>query len=121
MALFWTCSNQSLFYWGSQSWTEDSRWALTRAEGQNPLPRPAAHAAFDAAQDTAGLLGCERTLPGHVELLVRQHPQVLLGRAAHNPFSAQPVFVLWIALTHVQDLALSLIKLHEFCTGLPLN
>jgi len=25
-------------------------------EGQNPLPRPAGHAAFDAAQDTVGLL-----------------------------------------------------------------
>jgi len=34
----------------------------SRVDGQNPLPRPAGHAAFDAAQDMVGLLGCERTL-----------------------------------------------------------
>ena len=32
-------------------------------KGQNPLPRPAAHAALDAAQDTLSFLGCEHTLP----------------------------------------------------------
>jgi len=31
-------------------------------KGQNPLPRPAAHASLDAAQDTVGFLGCESTL-----------------------------------------------------------
>ena len=67
-------------------------WGLTRAEGQNPLPRPAGHAAFHAAQDTVGLLGSECTLPGHAELLFNQHPQVLLLRVALNPFSAQTVF-----------------------------
>ncbi|XP_068273820.1 serine incorporator 2 isoform X2 [Nyctibius grandis] len=35
------------------------------AEGQNPLPHPAGHAAGDAAQDTVGFLGCQRTLPAH--------------------------------------------------------
>jgi len=39
-------------------------------EGQNRLPRPDDHAAFDAAQDTVGFLGYKRTLLGHVELLV---------------------------------------------------
>jgi len=53
----------------------------SRVEGQNPLPHPAGHAAFDAARDTVGLLRCERTLLGHVELLVNQHPQVLLRAA----------------------------------------
>jgi len=37
-------------------------------KGQNPLPRPAGHASLDAAQDTVGFLGCQRTLPAHVEL-----------------------------------------------------
>jgi len=73
----------------------------TGAEGQNPLPRPAGHAAFDAAQDTVGLLGCEGALVGHVELLINQLPQVLLSRAALSPFSAQPIFVPWITPTHV--------------------
>ena len=43
------------------------------AEWQNPLHRPAGHAAFDAAQYMVGFLGCECTLRGHAELLVNQH------------------------------------------------
>ena len=66
----------------------------------------------------AGLLGCEHTLLAHVELLVNhQHLQVLLL----NPFSSQPVFVLGIAPTHVQDLALGLAEPHEVHTGPPLK
>ena len=38
-------------------------------KGQNPLPRPAGLAALDAAQGTVGFLGCQRTLPAHVELI----------------------------------------------------
>jgi len=38
------------------------------AEGQNPVHCTAALADGDAAQGTVGLLGCQRTLPGHVEL-----------------------------------------------------
>jgi len=33
-----------------------------RAEEDNHPPRPAGHPFVDAAQDTAGLLGCKRTL-----------------------------------------------------------
>ena len=40
---------------------------------QNPLPRPAGHASFDAAQDTVGFLGCKHTLLAHVELLIHQY------------------------------------------------
>ncbi|PKU43516.1 hypothetical protein llap_6172 [Limosa lapponica baueri] len=88
-------------------------------KGQNQLPQPAGHASFDAAHsfDMVGFLGFECTLPAHVELLINQHPQVLFLRPALNPFSAQPVFVLGIAATHVQDLALDLVELHEVCTG----
>ncbi|KAK4823520.1 hypothetical protein QYF61_003029 [Mycteria americana] len=88
-------------------------------EGQNHLPQPVGHASSDAAQDIVGFLGCKHTLPGHVELLINQHTQVLLLRAALNPFSAQTVFVLGIAPTHVQDLALGLVDLHEVCMGPP--
>jgi len=63
----------------------------------------------------------ECTLPGHVELLVNQNPQVLLGRAALHPFSAQPVLVLGIAPTQVQNFALGLVQLHEIHTGPPLK
>jgi len=86
----------------------------SRVEGQNHLPQPAGHTSLDAALDAVGPLGCQHTLPGHLELLVKQHPQVFLLKAALNPFSAQPVFVLGIALTHMQDLALGFFKFMRF-------
>ncbi|KAK4810846.1 hypothetical protein QYF61_008818 [Mycteria americana] len=86
-------------------------------EGQNHLPRPAGHASFDAAQDTVGFLGCERTLPAHVQLFIHQYPQVLLLRAALNPFIPQPVLVPGVALTQVQDLALGKVEPHEVHMG----
>lgn len=43
-------------------------------------------------------------LPGHVELFVHQHPQVLFLRASLNPFSAQLVFSLGIVPAQVLDL-----------------
>jgi len=82
----------------------------SRAEGQNHLSRPAGHAAFDAAQDTVGPLGCKCTLPAHVQLFIHQYPQVLLGRAALNPFIPQPVLIPGVALTQVQDPALGLLE-----------
>ena len=51
-------------------------------EGQNHLPRPAGDTSLDAAQDTVGLLGSERTWVAHVKLFFPQYPQVLLLRAA---------------------------------------
>ena len=90
----------------ASNWMQDSRWGLTRAEAQNYLPWPAGQAYFDAAQDTVCLLVCEHPLPAHVELLVTQHSQILLRRAALNPFSTQSVSMLGIAPTHVQDMEL---------------
>ena len=87
----------------------------SRVEWQHHLPQPAGHASLDAAQDMVG------TLQGHVELLVNQHTQVLLLRASLILFSAQPVFVLEVALTHMQDLALGLVDLYEICMGPPLK
>ncbi|KAK4818005.1 hypothetical protein QYF61_004118 [Mycteria americana] len=100
-----------------QSWTQYCRWDLTRAEGQNHLSRPAGHAAFDAAQDTVGLLGCQCTLLAHVQLFVHQYPQVLFRRAALNPIIPQPVLKPRIAPTQVQDPALGLVEPHEVHTG----
>jgi len=81
-------------------------------KGQNHLPQSAGHTSLDAAQDTVGFLGCKRTLPAHVELLIQQYPQVLLLRAALKSLSAKTVLVFGIAPTHVQDLALGLVELH---------
>ncbi|PKU39851.1 hypothetical protein llap_9848 [Limosa lapponica baueri] len=85
-------------------------------EGQNHLPRPAGHA-FDVAQDAVGFLNCKRTLLAYVELLINQHPQVLLLRAALNPFTTQPVLISGISPTHVQDPALGLVEPQEVLTG----
>ena len=62
------------------------------------------------------------TLPSHVELLINQYPQVLLLlRTALDPFSAQPVFVLGIVPTHMQDFTLGIVEIHEVCLGPPLK
>ena len=44
-------------------------------------------------------------------------PQVLLSRAALNPFTPQPVLIQEVALTQVQYPALGLAELHEVHTG----
>ncbi|PKU41108.1 hypothetical protein llap_8578 [Limosa lapponica baueri] len=87
----------------------------SREEEKNHLSRPAGHASFDAGQDVVGFLGCQCTLLAHVEVLIHQHPQVLLLRAALQPFSAQPVFVPGIAIV------LGFVELHEVSMGPPLK
>ena len=67
------------------------------------------------------LLASKCTLPGHVELLVNQHPQVLLLWAALNPLFAQPALMLGIFPSLVRDLALGLLELQEICTDPPLK
>jgi len=59
-------------------------------------------------------------LLAHVQLFIHQYPQVL-GRVALNPFFLQPVLLLRVAPTHVQDLALGLIEPCEVHTGPPLQ
>ncbi|KAK4830027.1 LOW QUALITY PROTEIN: hypothetical protein QYF61_008365 [Mycteria americana] len=66
-------------------------------------------------QDTVGFLGCKCTLLAHVQLFIHQYPQVLLRRAALNPFIPQPVLIPTVAPT--QDPALSLVEPHEVHTG----
>ncbi|KAK4827201.1 hypothetical protein QYF61_015229 [Mycteria americana] len=48
-----------------------------------------------------GLLGCERTSLAHVQLFIRQYPQVFLCRAALNPFIPHTVMIPGIAPTQV--------------------
>lgn len=75
------------------------------------------HASFDLAQDTIGSLVYKRMLLTHTELFIHQYPQVLLQRPALNPLIPQPVFVLGIVLTQMQDLALGPVELHEVHMG----
>jgi len=85
--------------------------------GQNPLPQPAHHTTFDAAQDTVSLLGCKCTLLGHVQFFIHHYPQVLLSRAALNPFILQPLSILGVAPAHEQDHACDLVEPWEVHTG----
>jgi len=64
-----------------------------------------------------GLLSCQHTLLGHVQLFIPQHPQVLLCRAALHPFIPQHVLIVGIAPTQVQDLALGLVEPPEVLMG----
>ena len=86
-------------------------------EGQNHLPQPPGHTSLDASQDMVGPLDCKRTLPAHVEFFINQHSQILLLRAApKQPFPTQPVAVLEIAPTQMQDLALALVDIRTEVT-----
>ncbi|KAK4822214.1 hypothetical protein QYF61_011855 [Mycteria americana] len=53
----------------------------------------------------------------HVQLFIHQYFQVLLSRAALNPFILQPVLIPGVAPTQVQDLALGLVEPHEVHMG----
>ena len=65
--------------------------------------QPRIQLAFQSANAT--LLAC-------VKIFVHQNPQNLLHIVDLTPFSAQPVFVLGIALTQMQDVALGCMILH---------
>jgi len=95
VALLWTRSNSSVSFFVLRAPELDTGLQMgshkSGVKGQNHLPRPAGHASLDAAQDRVGLLGCERTLLDHIDLLVNQHPQVLLLRATLNMLITQPL------------------------------
>ncbi|RMC15391.1 hypothetical protein DUI87_07582 [Hirundo rustica rustica] len=74
-----------------------------RSRGQNSLPCPADHAAFDPAWDMVGFLGSECTLPGHIQSPTHQHPQVLLIRIALDLFIHQPILRQGVALTQFRE------------------
>ena len=95
VALLWIYSNRSMSSLrtpelGAGLWVRSHQSGV---EGQNHLPRPAGYASLDEAQDMVGFLSYERILLGHVQLFIHWYPQVLLGRAALNPFIPQPVLV----------------------------
>ena len=57
----------------------------------------------------------------YIQLFIHQYTQVLLGRAALNPFIPQPVLVSGVAPTQVQDPTLGPVEPHEVHTGPFLN
>lgn len=93
----------------------------SRVDGQNALPHPAVHTVFDACPGTAGLVGCERTWLGNVQHIIHQHPQVLLPRAAINPFSVKLLFLLRIALKALHLALLSFRFAQCLLSNLPLD
>lgn len=86
------------------------------AERENHLPQPATHTCVSSV--VGGFLGCEHPLLDHAELLlISQHPQVFLLRAALSVFSTQPVCVLGIALTQGTELCLCLQRAADSLAG----
>ena len=73
------------------------------------LSQCAGHASFDAAQDMV-VLGCEGTLRAYVQRFIHPYSQVLLNRAALNPFVHQPVLTLIVTPTKVQDPTLGFVE-----------
>ena len=116
--LLWTrCdSSMSFLCWGLQSWMQDSRWSLTRAEQRDRIPSLALLAMLLLMQPRIQL-AFWATLVAHVKFFIHQYPRVLLSRVALNPFITQAELILVIALTQVQDLPLGLFELHEFHMG----
>jgi len=90
----------------------------SRVEGQDCLPRPADHTAFDAGQDIVGFLGCEGTLLAHVQLPSTSTPQSFFNRAAeHHTYIPQLVLTVGVAMTQVQDPALAFVEPREALLG----
>ncbi|KAK4818207.1 hypothetical protein QYF61_008697 [Mycteria americana] len=88
-----------------------------RVQGHDHFPSPAGHAIFDTSQDAIGFLGHLGTLPAHIQAAVNQHPQVLLCWAAFQPLFPKPVALHGVAVTQVQDPALSLVEPHTIDLG----
>ncbi|KAK4813127.1 hypothetical protein QYF61_011338 [Mycteria americana] len=80
--------------------------------GHDCCPSPAGHTISDTSRDAIGLLGHLGTLLAHIQPAVDQHPQVLLCQAAFQPPFPKPVALHGVAVTQVQDPALSLVEPH---------
>ena len=86
-----------------------------RTEGQDHLHLPAGHAAFNAAQDTVGFLGCKDTLLAHVQLPI--HQKVSISRSMLNPFIPRLVLIAGVTTTQVH-FAVGFVEPHEVHLGL---
>ena len=74
--LLWTGSNRSMSFlcWDPRAGCSTAGGVShSRAEGQNPLPGPAAHAVLNAAEDTVSFLGWEHTLLA--QFSIQQYPK----------------------------------------------
>lgn len=100
---------------GPQKWRQHLQVGshLSRTEGQNP---PSLTALAVGSSQYMGASGLSVHIVNPVELLIYQHSQILFPRAAPCSFFAQPMFVLGIALTHMQDLGLGLVELRKVHT-----
>ncbi|XP_058694567.1 uncharacterized protein LOC131579091 [Poecile atricapillus] len=85
-----------------------SRWSLTRVESTGAESAPLTCCPHCSRCSTGYFLSSKCTLPTHVQIFIRQHPQVLLHRASLNPFIPQPVMIPGVSPKQVQDLALYL-------------
>ncbi|KAK4817647.1 LOW QUALITY PROTEIN: hypothetical protein QYF61_023237 [Mycteria americana] len=88
-----------------------------RVQGDHHFPSPAGHTIPHTSQDAIGFLGHLGTLLAHIQVAIDQHPQVLFCLAAFQPLFPKPVALHGVAVTQVQDLALSLVEPHTVGLG----
>ena len=117
MVLFWTCSNRPMSWRPRAECSTAGEVSRRWSTENNHLPRSNGCSTSGAAQYTVVFLGCKCTLWGHVEVFINQHPQVLLLRAALNPFSVQPAFMFGIVLTQGRIFHLALLNLMNWTTS----
>ena len=93
---------------------QDSRGdSAERGRGAEPPPSPCAHAAGDAAQGTVGLLGCQRTLRGHAQLLPPSSPSPS-PQGCSLSLHPQPVLLPGLPRPRCRTLHLALLNLTRF-------
>ncbi|KAK4832950.1 hypothetical protein QYF61_026606 [Mycteria americana] len=88
-----------------------------QVQGHKHFPCPAGHTISDTSQDAIALLGHLGTLLAHIQLVVGQHPQVLIHQAAFQPLFPRTVALHGVAVAQVQDLALGLVEPHTIGLG----
>jgi len=86
----------------------------SRAEGEDHLPSPAGHAPFNALQDPIGLHGHQGTLLAHEHPVVHLVPKVPHCRAPLQQVMFQPVLVLAVIPSQMQDSTFAFGKPHLF-------
>ena len=123
VSLLWPHSNRSVSFlcWGLQSWTQHTRQALTWTEYRGRIPSLNLLATLLLMQPRIRLAFWAASTCCWVMLSFSSTSKVLLSKAALYPFVPQPVLIVGVSMTHVQDPAVGLVELHEVHMGLLLK
>ena len=88
-----------------------------RVEGEENLPQPAGHTPLNSPQDPIGIPGNQGTLLAYGQLVVRQHSQVPLHRAALQQVSPSLYWCMGLFLPRCRTLPLPLLNFFRFLSA----